>query len=119
MDSDSDYDRDTESPSPTDFASIQSFVQALNEFQRRDQMENIERLTLENLMLQHLVANYQRHWCLTIELAEKVYKAVVSIEEAITKCIDENITAEYQWLAIWGINGRSTSNKNYTAAGWI
>jgi hypothetical protein len=82
MDSDSDYEKgapSTDTPTPIEAFSVESLIQRVDEFQRRDQLETIERLIIENSLLQRRVIMYQKHWYLTIDLLEKAYKAILSL----------------------------------------
>jgi hypothetical protein len=114
MDSDSDYERgvqDTEPSTPIEGFSIESLIQRVDEFRRRDHMDTIERLTAENLLLQQVIVKYQTNWCLTIETLEMTHRAVLTLQKALETCINEDIAAEKEWMPFWGIKKES--------AGWI
>jgi hypothetical protein len=122
MDSDSDYERETqntEPSSPMEGFSIESLIKRVDEFQRRDHMETIEKLTIENSLLQHVTVEYQKNWCMTIEVLEKTHQAVLTLQKALENCVNEDIAAERQWLAFWGIKKECTTRQNYSPAGWI
>jgi len=122
MDSDSDHQRgihDTEPSTPIQEFSIESLIKRVDEYQRRDHMETIERLTTENSLLQHVVVKYQKNWCLTIEILEKTHQAVLTLQKSLEHCINEDIAAERQWLAFWGIKKECATRQNYSPAGWI
>ncbi|KAH7108758.1 hypothetical protein B0J11DRAFT_449477 [Dendryphion nanum] len=122
MNSDLDYERDTQDtkPStPTKEFSVGSLIKRVDEYQRRDHMETIETLTTDNSLLQHVIVKYQKNWCLTIEILEKTHQAVLTLQKALEHCIDEDIAAERQWLAFWGIKKECTTRQNYSPAGWI
>ncbi|KAH7111850.1 hypothetical protein B0J11DRAFT_512092 [Dendryphion nanum] len=122
MESDSDYERgiqDTEPSTPIEHFSIECLIKRVDEYQRRDHMETIERLTTENSLLQHVIVKYQKNWCWTIEILEKTHQAVLTLQKALEYCIDEDIAAERQWLAFWGIKKECTTRQNYNPAGWI
>jgi hypothetical protein len=121
MDSDSDYERelpDTTPSSPVETDSCYLLAQKVEEFQRMHQLEAIERLTIENTTLQNDIVNYQKLWCSTIELLEVAHQALQSLERAFGDCIDEDIAAEKDWLAFWGIK-KEYRCQNYSPAGWI
>jgi hypothetical protein len=121
-DSESDYERETAdaaSTMPDNGFSIGLFIDRAEEMQKKDQLEILEKLTLDNSLLQHLVIEYQRQWCRTIDLLEQVQKAVCSLQEALEYCFNEHMTAERTWLAFWGIGQGSTAPHRYNPAGWI
>jgi hypothetical protein len=67
----SDYEREareTRSAALENIFSVHLLINRAEEFQRRDQMEILERLSLDNSLLQHLVVEYQKQWCRTIDL---------------------------------------------------
>ena len=76
----------------------------------------IERLTNENREMQNAIVKYQKLWCSTIELLEEAYQALQALQRAFQHCIDEDIAAEKDWLAFWGIK---KGNQHYSPAGWI
>jgi hypothetical protein len=121
MDSDSDYEKelpDTSPPSPTEVVSLDLLAQRVEEFQRMHQLETIERLTAENTKMQNAIVKYQKLWCLTIELLEEAYQALQLLQRAFEHCIDEDIAAEKDWLAFWGIK-KEHHGQRYSPAGWI
>jgi hypothetical protein len=52
-------------------------------------------------------------------MLEKTYQAALALEKALENCIDEDIAAEKQWLAFWGIKKECTTRYNYSPAGWL
>jgi hypothetical protein len=122
MNSDSDYEGGSQTPESStclEACSIEALIKRVDEYQRRDHMEAIERLTVENSLLQRAILKHQKIWCLTIELLEATNSAVLKLQKALEHCIDENIAAERQWLAFWGIGRGSGMRQNYSPAGWI
>jgi hypothetical protein len=93
-------------------------AQRVEDFQRMHQLEIIERLTIENTRMQKAILKYQKLWCSTIELLEVAYQALQSLQQAFSHCIDEDIAAEKDWLAFWGIK-KEHQRQNYSPAGWI
>ena len=99
--------------------SIESLLQRVDEFQKREQLETIERLTTENSLLKENIARYQEGWCATVNLLREAYETVVLIQGAIKRYCHEETTAERDWLAFWGIQRESTENLGYLPEGWI
>jgi hypothetical protein len=121
-DSESDYEREaceTRSAALENIFSVHLLINRTEEFQRRDQMEILERLSLDNSLLQHLVVEYQKQWCRTIDLLEKVQEAVWSLQQAIEYYFSEHVAAEKAWLAFWGVERGSTAQHKHSLAGWI
>jgi hypothetical protein len=121
MDSDSDYERefqDTNPPTPIEADSLDLLTQRVEEFQRMHQLETIERLTTENTKMQNAIVKYQKLWCSTIELLGEAYQALQSLQRAFENCVDEDIAAEKEWLAFWGIK-KEHHGRRYSPAGWI
>ena len=121
-DSDSDYEKSLKSTRPStpiETFSIDCLLQSVEEFQRRDQLETIQRLTYDNSLLQYLVVEYQKKWCRTIDLLEKAQEAVLLLQRMLEHCIREDVAAEREWLAFWGIKKEGTQRPNYSPAGWI
>jgi hypothetical protein len=124
MTSDSDSNYEKRSPSTSvlpleDVFSIELLINRVEEVQRRDQLEVIQRLTLDNSLLQQLVINYQKQWCWTLDLLEKTQEAVLLMQKALERCIEADIAAEKDWLAFWGIGKEHTKRSGYSPAGWI
>jgi hypothetical protein len=99
--------------------SIESLINRVDEIQRREQLETIQQLTLDNTLLQQLIINYQDQWCCTIDLLERSQEAVLLLQKAIEHSIQENVIAEKQWLSFWGIEKENAKNPGYSPAGWI
>jgi len=121
MDTDSDYETTptTTPTTPIQGLSIKGLTERVEEFQRLYQLETIETLSTENSQLQHQILQYQRVWCSTIDLLEQAQQALLSLQKALEYCIQEDIAAERDWLAFWGIKKECTQRPNYSAAGWI
>ena len=99
--------------------SFESLINRVDEFQRRDYLDTIERLTIENSLLENVVVKYRRNWCLTIDVLENAYQAMLTLEKALENYIIEDIAAEKQWLLFWGIKKECTMRQNYSPAGWL
>jgi hypothetical protein len=83
--------------------SIELLINRVEEVQRREQLEVIQKLTLDNSLLQQHVIHYQEQWCWTMDLLEKTHEAVLLMQKALEHCIEEDIAAEQDWLTFWGI----------------
>ncbi len=121
MDSDSDYDRelpDSDPPTPIEAGSFDLLTQRVEEFQRMHQLETIERLTIENNIMQNAIVQYQKLWCSTLQLLEQALEALQSLQRAFENCVNEDIAAEEDWLKFWGIR-KENASQQYSPAGWI
>ena len=118
------YDSDSttsrrEPSSHTEYFTIDSLIQRVEEMQRRGQLDTIERLTVENSLLQHLIHQYQRQWSATIDLLEKTHQALLSLQKAIEHYVGDGIAAERDWLAFWGITRECTERSRRCPGGWM
>ena len=121
-DSDSAYEQgplNTEDTALEDVFSLDLLISRVEEIQRRDQLELIQKLSIDNSRLQHLVVAYQRQWCCTIELLEKTQEAVLLLQKTLERCFGESMTAERNWLAFWGMGQEDGKVCDYSPAGWI
>ena len=92
MDDESDYDigfPPTEPSTPDEIVSIESLIKRVEEFQKRDRLDTLEKLTAENSFLQQYIRQYQREWCLTIDLLLKTYKSLLRMQNSLGKCFQE------------------------------
>ena len=108
----------TPEESSEDF-SMESLLQRVGEFQKREQLETLRRLTMENSLLQKHIACYQESWCATLDLLQETYEAVLLMQHAFQRCSCEETAAERDWLAFWGIPSESGQTSGYRPAGWI
>jgi hypothetical protein len=99
--------------------SIESLINRVDEVQRREQLETIQQITLDNSLLQQLIINYQDQWCCTVDLLEKSQEAALVLQKAIKHSIQEDVIAEKQWLSFWGIEREDTKHSGYSPAGWL
>ena len=67
-------------------------------------------------MQQYLIC-YQEHWCSTLNLLQKVYKAVQLMQKALKKYICKEIMSKQDWLAFWGIKREFTKGLKYSPSG--
>ena len=122
MDADSSYQTEVSTTEPhttNESFSIESLIQRAEEFQKRDQLETLQRLTRENFLLQQRLVRYQEHWCSALDLLQKVHEAVRSMQKVLEKYTREEMVAERDWLAFWGIKRESTKGLGFNPGGWI
>jgi hypothetical protein len=103
----------------TEKFSVESLIQRVEEYQRRDHMETVERLASEGSLLQKVVVECQRSWCATIELLDTTRQAVTRLQRALEHCENEYMLAERTRFAFWGLERDSTMRQNYSPSGWI
>ena len=87
--------------------------------QRRGPPELLQKLSIDNSRLQHLVVAYERQWCDTVELLEKTQEAVLLLQRALERCFGESMVAERHRLAFWGVEQADGKACSYRPAGWI
>lgn len=123
MDSTSSYNKDliqsTKDLTVSDEFSIESLIDRVDEFQRRDYLETIERLNSENGLLQHLVLKYQRDWCFKIETFVKAQEAVLLLQKALEQSVKEGTAAAKDWLDFLGIREDCSDYQSRRPTGWI
>ncbi|KIW79852.1 hypothetical protein Z517_06467 [Fonsecaea pedrosoi CBS 271.37] len=122
MDAESVYDSwipSTVPATPEESCSIDSLIQRVDELQRRDYLETLDKLTFENHHLQKSILHYQREWCSTLDLLQCANEALLRMQNALGKCFQEQIEAEKYWLASWRIEDSAPGNSGYSPAGWI
>jgi hypothetical protein len=83
--------------------SINVLLKNLEVFQRRQQLETLERIIMENSWLEHHIARYRESRSRTMKLLQEVYKAVALIQNGLEKRRREESEADRAWLAFWGI----------------
>lgn len=118
--SDSDYEiglPDSRSSTPEEIFSVGSLIQRVEEFQTRNQLETLEKLTNEKSLLHRRITFYRESWSRTLELLQKAQEALLSMSTALEKCCQEEKAAEKDWLAFWGII--SELEKDSRQAGWV
>ena len=82
--------------------SIESIIKDVEEFQRMDQLDVLERLRLENYSLSGQIMNYQSHWCQTLEMAQAARNALITLQDALNKCLCEEVAVEISWFKNYG-----------------
>jgi hypothetical protein len=101
--------------------SIDLLLTRVEELQRSEKLESLQKLSRRNTHLQQIVIEYQSQWCCALNLLEKTYEARLSIQNTIEKCVNESAVAERIWLAHWGIKKEHPNNQKEVPsyAGWI
>lgn len=99
--------------------SLDLLINRVEELQRLDQLEAIQKLTRNNSLLQELATEYQRHRYCTIELIERLQEAISVLQEAMQEFHVARDIAERAWLATWGIERPDADLKTGNFAGWI
>ncbi|KAM0132877.1 hypothetical protein ACHAP3_006166 [Botrytis cinerea] len=106
------------SPAPIDF-SIDDLLKRVEEFQRRQQLETLERITTENSWLEYHIARHRQDSIRTMNLLQEIYNAVTLMQKALQQCRLEEIKANRSWLAFWGIREHPDIASEAPPAGWI
>lgn len=99
--------------------SLDLLIDRVEELQRIDKLEAIQKLTHENSLLQEVAVEYQKQWCCTIDLLEKTQEAVLVLQRVVEYFSAENEAAERAWLAAWGIERSEVDLQTCNFAGWI
>ncbi|KAH8653965.1 hypothetical protein BGZ60DRAFT_386630 [Tricladium varicosporioides] len=106
------------SQDPIDF-SIDDLLKKVEEFQRQQQLETLERVTTENSWLEFHIARLQQESIRTSNLLQEIYSAVISMQGALEKCRLEEVKANQAWLAFWGIREHPSTIPGTHQADWI
>jgi hypothetical protein len=106
------------SPGSIDF-SIDDLLKRVEEFQRRQQLETLERITTENSWLEYHIARYRQNSTRTMNLLQEIFNAVTLMQKALQQCRLEEIKANRSWLAFWGIREDPDTTSDAPPAGWI
>jgi hypothetical protein len=98
--------------------SIESLLRRVDEFQKMEELETLDRLEKENAMLRHQVLCYQRSLRATTDLFKEAFEAVLLIQTSLQTCSDEENRANRDWLAFWGVHMETPSNLAYRPMEW-
>lgn len=98
---------------------LDSFIDRVEEAHRRDHLKAIQKLTLDNSRLQHLIIKYQDYQCMAVDLLEIAQNALLRVQKALELTFNQNRVAEMQWLSFWSIPAKHSKRFNYSPAGWI
>jgi hypothetical protein len=99
--------------------SIEDLLKRVGEFQKRQQLETLERITTENSWLEFHIARHRQDSTRTMNLLQEIYTAVILMQEALEKCRLEEMKANEAWLAFWGIREHPNTTSGSHPAGWI
>ena len=122
MNTGSEYDSwipSTVPATPQESLSIDLLIQSVDEFQRRDYLKTLDKLTDENHHLQQSILHFQEEWCATLDVVQCVNEVLLRVQSALGKCFQEQIEAEKYWLASWRIEDNVPGNSGYSPAGWV
>lgn len=122
MDSESCYSTQTGTTNPSlenEPFSIESLIQRVDEFQKRDHLQSLEILARENNHLRSQILQYQREWCSLIDLLRKARESLLVMQRALGVCFKEQVVAERDWLAFWRGHAKHDNDEAYSPAGWI
>jgi hypothetical protein len=123
IDSESNYELgsiSSKSSSPRETTFTGSLPKAVEEYQRRDQLEILCGLSAESSQLLVYIVQYQTKWCYIIELLEKAQNALKNLQNCLQKCFHEQLEAEKHWLGVWRLHeGISNNTDYYSPTGWI
>ena len=103
---------------PVDF-SIDDLLKKVEELQKRQQLETLERITTENSWLRFHIARHQQDSDRIMTLLHEIYNAVILMQAALEKCRLEETKANQAWLAFWGIREHPSIPPGTHPAGWI
>lgn len=110
---------DPHSQPTEDVFSLDLLITRVEELQRLDQLEIIQELTLDNSLLQQVIVEYQRQWCCTIALLEKIQEAALELQKAVENCSAEYGAAERAWLAAEDFERHGTDLRTCNLGGWV
>lgn len=105
-------------PEHLDF-SIDDLLKRVEEFQRRQQLETLERIVMINSWLEYHIARHRQESTRTMNLLQEIYNAVTLMQKALQKFRLEEIKANRSWLAFWGIPEHPDTTPEAPPACWI
>jgi hypothetical protein len=101
-----------------DDMSIESLLKRVDEFQKMDERETLDRLEKENATLRRQLLYHQRSYRATMALFKEAFEAVVLMQTALQTCNQEEENANSDWLAFWGVRMETPSNLTYQPMRW-
>jgi hypothetical protein len=101
-----------------DDMSIESLLKRVDEYQRMQQRETLDRLEKEKAALRRQLLCCQRSYRATMGLVKEAFEAVVLMQTALQTCNEEEEKADSDWLAFWGIRMETPSNLTYQPMQW-
>jgi hypothetical protein len=103
-------------PTNSEEFSMGTLIQRVEEFQRRDYLETLEKLTEENCPLQQLILRYRKYSCLMLDILEKAYEGVLVMQKVLNKCLEEERAVEQAWLIF---KEGESGWREYSSGEWI
>jgi hypothetical protein len=97
--------------------SIDSLLEKVEEFQRRQQLETIDRITMENSWLEYHIAQCWESSSRAMNLLPGIYRAIALLQNTLEGCRREDLAADRAWLAFWGISEERPARDHL--ASWI
>jgi len=104
---------------PTDNHAIDSLTRQVEELRIIGQLESINRLDTENALLGQLLAAYRQQWSQLIDFLEQTQRALMILQKALEKCISDEVAAERDWLAYWGVKKERVQRTYDIPRSWI
>ena len=104
---------------PADNNTIDSLTRQVEELRIIGQLETINRLDTENALLRQLLAAYRQQWSHVIDFLEKTQQALMILQKALEKCISDEVAAERNWLAYWGVKKERVQRTYDIPRSWI
>lgn len=98
--------------------SIESLIERVDNFQKMEELDTIERLEGENAILRHQISCYKRCLRVTMELFKETFESALLIRNALHDCNVEKEKADQDWLTFWGIRLRDASAMAYRPMEW-
>jgi hypothetical protein len=98
MDAQVDTESQYENHKPTPELLIEYLMQSENHFQRREQLEALEKLTKESIVLQQSILRYRRHWEFGINLLQKAYEGLLKMQNVLEQCLKEEMDIKKSWF---------------------
>jgi hypothetical protein len=101
-----------------DDMSIESLLERVDEFQKMEERETLDRLEKENATLRRELLCHQRSCRATMDLFKEAFEAIVLVQTALQTCNEEEEKANTDWLAFWGVRMETPSNLTYQPIQW-
>jgi hypothetical protein len=99
--------------------SIEFLINSEHEFQRRDQLEMLDRLMNDASTVQHQILCYQKEWCCALDTLRSAHEALLVLQSTLQNIFERQMDAERDWLAFWRINSETTNHADFSPGGWI
>jgi hypothetical protein len=103
-------------PTNSEEFSLETLLQRVEEVQRRDHLDTLEKLTEENCSLQQRILRYRKYSCLTLNILETVYEGVLAMRKVLNECLEEEKAVEQAWLIF---KAGESGWHDYTSGRWI